>query len=82
MISWSSLILSSLFSIVVKLIGEFTSMEEPIDDSDIAIVMVFPSDGSDFSSDLRGESNQGNRRESSGFQSSGPSPDPSLRRSE
>jgi hypothetical protein len=32
----------------VKLTGEFTSLEEPTDDSDIAIVMVFPTDGSDF----------------------------------
>jgi hypothetical protein len=48
MILSSSLILSSMFSIVVKLTGEFTLLEEPIDDSDIAIVMVFPTDGSDF----------------------------------
>jgi hypothetical protein len=32
----------------VKLTGEFTSVEEPTDDSDIAIVAVFPADGSDF----------------------------------
>jgi hypothetical protein len=29
--------LSSMFSVVVKLTGEFTSLEEPTDDSDIAI---------------------------------------------
>jgi hypothetical protein len=39
---------SSIFSVVVKLIGEFTSLEEPIDDSDIAAVAVFPADGPDF----------------------------------
>jgi hypothetical protein len=37
-----------MFSVVVKLTGEFTSLEEPTDDSDIAIVVVFPADGSDF----------------------------------
>jgi hypothetical protein len=42
------LILSSIFSIVVKLTGEFTSLEDPTDDSDIAIVAVFPADRSDF----------------------------------
>jgi hypothetical protein len=32
----------------MKLAGEFTTLEEPTDDSDIAIVVVFPTDGSDF----------------------------------
>jgi hypothetical protein len=32
----------------VKLTGEFTSLEEPTDDSDIAAVTVFPADGPDF----------------------------------
>jgi hypothetical protein len=32
----------------VKLTGEFTSLEEPTDDSDMAIVVVFSADGSDF----------------------------------
>jgi pyruvate/oxaloacetate carboxyltransferase len=32
----------------VKLTGEFISLEEPTDDSDIVIVAVFPADGSDF----------------------------------
>jgi hypothetical protein len=32
----------------MKLTGEFTSLEEPTDDSDIAIVTVFLADGSDF----------------------------------
>jgi hypothetical protein len=36
------------FSIAVKLTGEFTSMEEPIDDSDITAVTVFPAGGHDF----------------------------------
>jgi hypothetical protein len=34
-----------MLSIIVKMTGEFTSMEEPTDDSDIAIVVVFPADG-------------------------------------
>jgi hypothetical protein len=36
-----------MFSIIVKLIGEFTSLEEPTYDSDIAVVAVFPADGPD-----------------------------------
>jgi hypothetical protein len=32
----------------VKLTGEFTSLEEPIDDSHIVIVAVFLANGSDF----------------------------------
>jgi hypothetical protein len=36
-----------MFSIVVKLTGEFTSLEEPTDDSNIANVVVFPADGPD-----------------------------------
>jgi hypothetical protein len=32
----------------VKLTGEFTSLEEPTDDSDTAIVKVLLADGSDF----------------------------------
>jgi hypothetical protein len=39
--------LSSIFSIVVKLTGEFNSLEEPTDDSDIATVVVFHADGPD-----------------------------------
>jgi hypothetical protein len=31
----------------VKLTGEFTLLEEPTDDSDIAAVAVFPADGPD-----------------------------------
>jgi hypothetical protein len=31
-----------------KLTGEFTSLEEPTDDSDIAIVVIFLADGSNF----------------------------------
>jgi hypothetical protein len=37
-----------MFSIVAKLTGEFTLLEEPSDDSDIAIVMVLLVDGSNF----------------------------------
>jgi hypothetical protein len=48
MISLSSLIFSSLFSVQAKLTGEFTSLEEPTDDSDTVIVAVFSADGSDF----------------------------------
>jgi hypothetical protein len=32
----------------VKLIGEFTSLEEPTDYSNIAIVMIFLANGFDF----------------------------------
>jgi hypothetical protein len=49
MSSLSSSIFSSLFYVVAKLTDEFTSLEEPTtDNSDIAIVAVFPADGSDF----------------------------------
>jgi hypothetical protein len=37
-----------VFFTIVKLTGEFTSLEEPTDDSDISIIAVFPADGSDF----------------------------------
>jgi hypothetical protein len=37
-----------MFSVVVKLTGEFTSLEEPTNYSDTTIVAVFPTDGSDF----------------------------------
>jgi hypothetical protein len=39
---------SPVFSIVAKLTGKFTSLEEPTDDSDTAIVTVLLADGSDF----------------------------------
>jgi hypothetical protein len=79
MVSSSSLILSSMFSVIVKLIGEFTSLEEPTDDSDIAAVMVFlPMDL--ILLDLRGELNPRKRRKSLSFQMSGPSPDLGFRR--
>jgi hypothetical protein len=48
MVSSSSSIFSSIFSVGVKLTGEFISLEEPIDDSDTAIVVVLSADGSDF----------------------------------
>jgi hypothetical protein len=37
-----------MFSVVAKLTGEFTSLEDPTDDSDIAIVAVLFADGSNF----------------------------------
>jgi hypothetical protein len=37
-----------MFSVVAKLTGEFTSLEEPTNDSDIAIVAVLLADGSGF----------------------------------
>jgi hypothetical protein len=40
--------------VVVKLTGEFTSLEEPADDYDTAIVVVFPADGFDFIGSKRG----------------------------
>jgi hypothetical protein len=48
MISSSSYIVSSIFPTVVKLTGEFTSLEEPADDSDFVVVVGFLADGSDF----------------------------------
>jgi hypothetical protein len=48
MISSSSSIVSSILSIGVKLTGEFTSLEEPTDDSDIAADAVFSAEGPDF----------------------------------
>jgi hypothetical protein len=37
-----------MFSVVAKLTSEFTSLEEPSDDSVIAIITVLLADGSDF----------------------------------
>jgi hypothetical protein len=48
MVYSSSLIVYPIFFVVVKLTGEFTSLEEPTDDSDIAAVVIFPADGPDF----------------------------------
>jgi hypothetical protein len=48
MVSSSSSIFPSIFSIVAKLTGEFALLEEPTDYSVIAIVLVFSVDGSDF----------------------------------
>jgi hypothetical protein len=58
--------LSSILSVIAKLTGEFTLLEEPTDDSDIAIVVVFPTDGSDFIGSKR-RIEPRNRRESSDF---------------
>jgi hypothetical protein len=72
---------SPLFPVVAKLTGDFTSLKEPTDDSDIAIVVVFLADGPDFvESERRIKPRE--PRESLGFQSSGPSSDPNLKRLE
>jgi hypothetical protein len=39
---------SPVFSAVVKLTGEFTSLEEPTDDPDIVTVLILLADGSNF----------------------------------
>jgi hypothetical protein len=41
-------IFSPVFSVVAKLTNELTSLEEPTDDSDIAIVAVLLADRSNF----------------------------------
>jgi hypothetical protein len=48
MISSSSSIVSSIFSVGVKLTGEFTLLEEPTDDSDIATDAVFSAERPDL----------------------------------
>jgi hypothetical protein len=48
MILSSSSIVSSIFSVDAKLAGEFTSLEEPTDDSDLAADAVFPADRPEF----------------------------------
>jgi hypothetical protein len=53
MISSSSSIVFSVFSVIVKLTGEFTSLEEPTDDFDIAAVAVFPADRPGFAGSQR-----------------------------
>jgi hypothetical protein len=73
--------LSSIFSVIVKLTGEFTSPEEPTDDSDIAIIVVLSADGSDFVESER-RIDPRSRCENSDFRLSGPSPDLSLQRLE
>jgi hypothetical protein len=42
-----------VFSVVVKLTGEFTSLEEPTNDLDIAIVLISLADGSSFAGSER-----------------------------
>jgi hypothetical protein len=44
----NSLSFFCVFYVVVKLTGEFTSLEEPTDDPDIVIVLVLLADGPDF----------------------------------
>jgi hypothetical protein len=48
MISSSSSNVLYNFSVDLKLASEFTSLEEPADDSDIASDAVFTADGPDF----------------------------------
>jgi hypothetical protein len=53
MVSLSSSIFSPVFSAVVKLTGEFTSLEEPTDDLDTVIVLVSLADRSGFAGSER-----------------------------
>jgi hypothetical protein len=70
-----------MLSVVAKLTGEFTSLEEPTDDSDIAIVVVLSADGSDFvRSERRIDPKEPTRKLR--LPIIGPSPDPSLQRPE
>jgi hypothetical protein len=48
MVLLSSSIFSPIFFVIAKLTDEFTSLEEPTDDSDIAIILVSLADGSGF----------------------------------
>jgi hypothetical protein len=47
MISSSSSTVPFMLSVGLKLTGEFTSLEEPTEDSDLAADAVFPADGSE-----------------------------------
>jgi hypothetical protein len=42
-----------IFSVAARLTGEFTSLEEPIDDLDTVIVLVLLVDGPDFTGSER-----------------------------
>jgi hypothetical protein len=53
MVLLSSLIFPLVFYVVAKLTGEFASLEEPIDDPDIVIVLVLLADGSGFTGSER-----------------------------
>jgi hypothetical protein len=53
MVSSSSSIFPSIFYAVAKLTGEFTLLEEPTDDSDIAIVLVSLANRSNFAGSER-----------------------------
>jgi hypothetical protein len=53
MVLSSSSIFSPVFSAVVKLTGEFTSLEEPTDDPDSVIVLVSLAEGSSFTGSER-----------------------------
>jgi hypothetical protein len=41
------------FSVAARLTGEFTSLEEPTDDPDLAIVLVLLADGPNFTGSER-----------------------------
>jgi hypothetical protein len=47
-VSSGSSIFSCRFSVAAKLTGELTSLEEPIDDPDLAIILVLLVDGPNF----------------------------------
>jgi hypothetical protein len=53
MVSSTSAIFPHVISVVAKLTGEFASLEEPSDDSDIAIVLALLADGSGFAGSER-----------------------------
>jgi hypothetical protein len=79
MVSSSSLIFPPMFSVVAKLAGEFPSLEEPTMILTLRLSwFCLPTDP--ISSNLRSELNPKVQRESLGFRSSDPSPNPGLRR--
>jgi hypothetical protein len=77
----SSSTVSSIFSVGLKLTGEFTSLEEPTDNSALAAMRFFLLTDPNLS-DLKGELCLETQRESWGFRSLDPSPDPRLKRPE
>jgi hypothetical protein len=53
MVSSTSVIFPSTISVAAKLTGEFTSVEEPTDDSDTATVLDSLADGPSFTESER-----------------------------
>jgi hypothetical protein len=49
----NSFIFLGVFSIAAKLVGEFTSLEEPTDDPDILIAFILLADGPNFAGSER-----------------------------